>query len=182
VRAHRSVTTLRASFHNSPRTNGARSEAVSNVVQPNPATVEALLDTTWRMVAAETARTDGLDRKAATLATFASLLASLTATLGGQLTGSVEQLWAFGLDGYLLDALERLDGKPAQAAAVDAFVARAETAERRRGPSPGLGEDFRLRAPGVVGSGLEVDGETVQLSAFTSQRPRPRITRPASRR
>lgn len=70
---------------------------MANVVQLNPATVEALLDTTWRMVAAETARTDGLDRKAATLATFASLLASLTATLGGRFTSSVEELWAFGL-------------------------------------------------------------------------------------
>ena len=36
--------------------------------QPNPETVDALLDTTWRLAAAETARTDALDRKAATVA------------------------------------------------------------------------------------------------------------------
>lgn len=53
-----------------------------NVVHPNPATVEALLDTTWRIAAAETSRTDVLDRKAATLATFASLLVTLAAALG----------------------------------------------------------------------------------------------------
>lgn len=50
--------------------------------RPNPETVEALLDVTWRLTAAEAARTDALDRKAATVATFASVLATLTATLG----------------------------------------------------------------------------------------------------
>jgi hypothetical protein len=49
---------------------------------PNPETVEALLDTAWRLWTAEPAQTEALDRKAATLATFASLLASLVATLG----------------------------------------------------------------------------------------------------
>lgn len=49
---------------------------------PNPETVEALLDTTWRLAASEAGRTEALDRKAATLATFASLLVTLAATLG----------------------------------------------------------------------------------------------------
>jgi hypothetical protein len=52
--------------------------------QPNPETVAALLDTAWRVADAEIARTDALDRRAATLATFASLLTTLTATLGAQ--------------------------------------------------------------------------------------------------
>ena len=90
------------------------------------------------------------------------------------------------LDGYLLDALERLDRKPAETTAVEGFAARVEAAERTRGRSPGLGDDQRLHAPGIVGSGLEVDGETVQLSAFTSQhmteRFQTRIARPTSRR
>lgn len=53
-----------------------------NVVgpQPNPETVEVLLDTTWRVASAESGRTEGLDRKAATVATFASVVAALTAT------------------------------------------------------------------------------------------------------
>jgi len=44
----------------------------------------------------------------------------------------------------------------------------------------------RLRGPGVIGSGLELDGETIQLSAFTSedggQRAFGRIARPSRRR
>jgi hypothetical protein len=60
----------------------------------NPETVEVLLDTTWRMAGAEIARTDALDRKAATLATFASLLTSLTATLGFRFLESTAALWA----------------------------------------------------------------------------------------
>ena len=38
---------------------------------PNPETVEALLDTTWRVAGNETTRTDAIDRKASTVATFA---------------------------------------------------------------------------------------------------------------
>jgi hypothetical protein len=62
--------------------------------QVNPATVEALLDTTWRVAAAETARTDALDRKASTLATFSSLLTSLTATLGLRFVETADAVWA----------------------------------------------------------------------------------------
>jgi hypothetical protein len=51
--------------------------AVSTSPQPNPATVEALLDTTWRLTGSEASRTEALDRKSATLATFASLLTAL---------------------------------------------------------------------------------------------------------
>jgi hypothetical protein len=53
--------------------------------QPNPETVAVLLDTTWRVASAESGRTDSLDRKAATVATFASVVAVLTATLGVRL-------------------------------------------------------------------------------------------------
>jgi hypothetical protein len=52
------------------------------------------LDTTWRVAVAETARTDLLDRKAATLATFASLLASLTATVGVRFVNEADAMWA----------------------------------------------------------------------------------------
>jgi hypothetical protein len=44
----------------------------------------------------------------------------------------------------------------------------------------------RLRGAGVIGSGLELDGELVQLSAFTSEdvgeRAFGRIARPSRRR
>ncbi len=62
--------------------------------QPNPETVAALLDTAWRVSDAEIARTDALDRRAATLATFASLLTTLTATLGTQFVERIGDTWA----------------------------------------------------------------------------------------
>jgi hypothetical protein len=62
--------------------------------QPNPETVEALLDTTWRVAQTEAARTDALDRKAATVATFASILATLTATLGVRFVEHFSAWWA----------------------------------------------------------------------------------------
>ena len=65
--------------------------------QPNPETVEALLDTAWRVSSAEEGRTDGLDRKAATVATFASVLATLTATLGVRFVERFETSWALAL-------------------------------------------------------------------------------------
>ena len=37
-----------------------------------------------------------------------------------------------------------------------------------RGASAGLGSDIRLKGPGVLGSGLEFAGETIQLSAYTA--------------
>jgi hypothetical protein len=62
--------------------------------RPNPATVEALLDTTWRMASVEGLRTNGLDRKAVSLAGFASVILSLTTTLGVSLLEGLEQSWA----------------------------------------------------------------------------------------
>ena len=65
--------------------------------EPNPETVATLLDTTWRLTDAEAARTDALDRKAATIATFASLLSALTATVGLGFVNTLENWWAFVL-------------------------------------------------------------------------------------
>jgi hypothetical protein len=73
------------------------------------------------------------------------------------------------LDGYLLDAIEHLDVAPADWARLEGFVGAVSAAPRRREPSVGLGEDVRLYARGVLGSGLELDGEVVQLSAFTTR-------------
>jgi hypothetical protein len=70
---------------------------VSASPQPNPATVEALLDTTWRLTGSEASRTDALDRKSATLATFAALLTALTATLGLRFVEDKPVWWALTL-------------------------------------------------------------------------------------
>ncbi len=95
-------------------------------------------------------------------------------------------LWPKLRAGYLLDALERLDGRPTPPERLSAFAAAVGKARVTRGPSAGLGEDLRLREEGVVGSGLEHDGELIQLSAFTSEggseRAFGRIARPSRRR
>jgi len=90
------------------------------------------------------------------------------------------------LHGYLLDALERLDQRPGDIERIGGFVDEVADAPSPRGRSAGIGEDVRLRGPGVIGSGLELDGELIQLSAFTSsdggQRAFGRIARPSRRR
>lgn len=95
-------------------------------------------------------------------------------------------LWPKLRRGYLLDALEALDGAPAHPARVAGFVDEAAEAPATRGPSAGLGADVRLRGPGVIGSGLELDGELLQLSAFSSdggdRSAFGRIARPSRRR
>lgn len=87
------------------------------------------------------------------------------------------------LDGYLLDAVERLDGTPAPAESLASFLAAAAAGARSRRPSPGLGDDVRVRGEGVVGSGLELEEELLQLCAFSSDAPGPRarIARPSRR-
>jgi hypothetical protein len=96
------------------------------------------------------------------------------------------RLWPKLRAGYLLDALERLDVKAATREDVESFVQAVGGALQSRQPSAGLGEDVRLRGERVVGSGLELDGEPIQLSAFTSgdggRRAFGRIARPSTRR
>jgi hypothetical protein len=86
------------------------------------------------------------------------------------------------LEGYLLDALEVVDGRPS--ADLDAFVAAIAAGYLARRPSAGLGEDVRLRGEGVVVSGLELEGELIQLCAFSTEDPgmSTRIKRPSARR
>jgi hypothetical protein len=96
------------------------------------------------------------------------------------------RLWPKLRAGYLLDALERLDGKPTPFAVLPTFLQWVSTADESRRPSAGLGEDVRLRGERVIGSGLELEGELIQLSAFTSEdggrRAFGRIARPSRRR
>ena len=92
------------------------------------------------------------------------------------------RLWPKLRAGYLLDGLERLDGAAATVAAVGAFAAATGSALVTRRPSAGRGVDLRLRGEGLVGGGLELDGELLQLSAFTSAGPGAgRIARPSRR-
>jgi hypothetical protein len=96
------------------------------------------------------------------------------------------QLWPKLRRGYLLDALEALDRKPAAPETVAAFLDVVAAARPAQQPSVGLGYDIRLRGERVVGSGLELDGELLQLSAFTTTDGHDRafgpIARPSHRR
>jgi hypothetical protein len=95
------------------------------------------------------------------------------------------RLWPKLRAGYLLDAIERLDGKATGREGVAAFVSSIGASLTTRQPSAGLGEDVRLRGERLVGSGLELEGETIQLSAFRSEdggrRAFGRIARPSRR-
>jgi hypothetical protein len=96
------------------------------------------------------------------------------------------QLWPKLRNGYLLDALEALDRPAAPAATITAFVDALAGLRPAEQPSVGLGNDVRVRGGTLIGSGLELEGELLQLSAFTSDgradRAFGRIARPSRRR
>jgi len=79
------------------------------------------------------------------------------------------RIWPKLRAGYLLDALQRLDKKPTPFAVLPTFLSCVAAAEQSRQPSAGLGDDLRLRSELVIGSGLELESELIQLSAFTSR-------------
>ena len=95
------------------------------------------------------------------------------------------RLWPKLRAGYLLDALERLDGTPMLMAVIPMILDETRKADWSRQPSAGLGEDIRLRSERVLGSGLELEGELLQLSSFLSADGHPqatgRIARPSRR-
>ena len=76
--------------------------------------------------------------------------------------------------------------KPSAEERILHFVDDVARATVTRGPSVGLGEDVRLRGVCVIGSGLALESELLQLSAFTSDdggaRAFGRIARPSRRR
>ena len=82
-------------------------------------------------------------------------------------------LWPKLRAGYLLDALGHLDRRATRPERVRAFVdeVAGAVAAPGRGPATGLGTDLRLRGR-VLGSGLELDDELIQLSAFTADQDR----------
>jgi hypothetical protein len=96
------------------------------------------------------------------------------------------QLWPKLRRGYMLDALEALDRPATSPSMVEAFASQVTACTPTRQRSAGLGNDIRLQATNVIGSGLELDGELVQLSAFTSrggsEHAFGRIARPSRRR
>ncbi|MFM7694580.1 MAG: ARPP-1 family domain-containing protein [Actinomycetota bacterium] len=97
-------------------------------------------------------------------------------------------LWPKLRRGYLLDGVRHLADDPTPHDLVDRFVERVIAAGRTSRPSPGRGEDQRLHGPAVSGSALVLDGELIQLSAYTRHGDGPtaleqrgRIARPSRR-
>jgi hypothetical protein len=88
------------------------------------------------------------------------------------------------LDGYLLDAVEHLEGTGVSYERLAGFLAAADTAPSKSQNSAGLGEDLRLAGSGLVGSGLTLEDELVQLCVFSAdeERPRTSVARPSRRR
>ena len=70
--------------------------------------------------------------------------------------------------GYALDALAAGPVDPDTTRA-RAFLDAALFAPRADLPTPGLGRGTRLVAPDLVGSGLEHEGELIQLCTFPAQ-------------
>ena len=96
------------------------------------------------------------------------------------------------MQGYALDALDAAEPSVPDLPTARGFALLAgdsEIAHRRSGL--GSGEQVRFAANGVAGSGLTVDGELIQLTAFPGDElewdrvrvvPRGRIRRPSRRR
>jgi hypothetical protein len=86
------------------------------------------------------------------------------------------------LAGYALDAIGRLDGPDTPAEAFEAFVDALSERPPVLRRSVGLGDDLRLSGPGLVGSGLVLSGELIQLSAYGGDEgPRGSVAPPSAR-
>ncbi len=70
------------------------------------------------------------------------------------------------LDGYLLDALGHLDRAAGKPTHLNRLLHRLTLVTPSRQPSAGLGIDIRAEAQSVTATGLELDGELLQLSAY----------------
>lgn len=75
-------------------------------------------------------------------------------------------LWPKLRKGYLLDALEWLDCRPTRPERLLGFVDEVADAPIRRRAALGRGTRVRGEGPGVIATGLDLDGELIQLSAF----------------
>jgi hypothetical protein len=85
--------------------------------------------------------------------------------------------------GYALDALGGAIA-PSAARSPGQFLDATLTAARRSFPTPGLGTAFAVSTRRVIGGGLTVEKELVQLSAFpgTGEAAAAPIRRPSARR
>lgn len=77
-------------------------------------------------------------------------------------SGVFERVYPKLLAGYAYDALE----SAGETVAADQVLATLSRCRGKRGPSVALGEDVRIEGKGAIASGLVLDGELVQISAY----------------
>jgi hypothetical protein len=70
------------------------------------------------------------------------------------------------MDGYLMDALDQLDRPAAGIEPANRLLHRLALVSVSRRASAGLGIDLRVHTKSVAATGLELDGEILQLSAY----------------
>ncbi|MGZ4203330.1 MAG: ARPP-1 family domain-containing protein, partial [Thermoleophilaceae bacterium] len=70
------------------------------------------------------------------------------------------------IDGYLMDALDQLDRPPAGIEPAHRLLHRLSLVSASHRASAGLGIDLRVTTKSVAATGLELDGEILQLSAY----------------
>jgi hypothetical protein len=86
------------------------------------------------------------------------------------------------VQGYALDALETSPAEPPPGAEVEAFLDAVLGAPLRERDAVGAGIQLDVEAASASGTGLALDGELLQLSAFAPDQPVHRIRRPSQRR
>ena len=95
--------------------------------------------------------------------------------VAGQIAGAdlfdqpatLAKLWTKLVRAFALDALEALSTSASLTAGeVTEWVRSAAAAESEPFPSPGLGSDFRLKAPQLFGAALVVDDQAVHVELF----------------
>jgi hypothetical protein len=73
-----------------------------------------------------------------------------------------ERVYPKLLAGYVYDALE----STGETVAAEQVLATLRRCLAKRGPSVALGEDVRIEGKGAIATGLALDGELVQISAY----------------
>lgn len=100
---------------------------------------------------------------------------------------TLRKLYARMIESYALDALEQAgrNGKEPEKGAAERLLVRIATAQVSRYPSVGLGEDLRIKARGLLGSCLVLEGRVIHLAAFAGAeagRKSVPLSRPSRRR
>ncbi len=102
---------------------------------------------------------------------------------------SLRALYPKMIESYALDALEQAgqDKKEPEKSAAEQLLEKIAAARVARYPSVGLGEDLRIKAKGLVGSCLALDGRVIHLALFAgadreAERRSGALSRPGWRR